>query len=942
MSWLVLPALAAAVAPSAWGPGAASAAAARAGASVARRASAGPSVGGGSSGRGGGAGGSSDGGDGGDGELLLEVRFVPSFPAARTVEGIVHDADGFEDGPRLSSSDAASRPLVYSRYNVSAATNRADVSTLLMGLSRSGQLLAASALVRAYLELRLPARRAAAAALDECATAEGDPDEAVVSAAAESDVRLLNMVLDACAHRGRMEQCTSLLASMSAQRLPVNAFTYCILIKGHGRAGNVAGVSSTFTGMQARRVAPDLATYNALIDAYCRNGRTQMAEAALRAMLDEGAVEPSVRTFNTLLRGYADLTSPGRPGKQAQPGQRYGRGAPSAQQQQGQLPQPAPAVRRPLHSAFSVLRRMRAQLGVASPNAVTYNTLVSACTRHRRVGLARAMMRGLAASAAAAREAATEGSGAAGAANATAAESRLWLRPRPAPDVIGYTSLMRGMLSADYPLEQVLPLLVEMRRLGVVPNSYTVTTLLTACFERGNATAARAVAGYMEAISDRMEASGAAAQAGAVGGSDGRDGRGGDGAQAAASLRHDVECAMIVGLCQAVPPPPAPPPARAAASLWPERTSGTGDGGLNYGGRSGGGRGTPRNRALVLDAARRCFALCKRGGAAAADADSEAERRGAPVVPVRVCNALLSALVSVDETPLAGKVLALMEDSPATARPNAFSLAILLSGYGRARDLRSAGVMWRRLQASGWVDVVSLNSWMRACATNGQLRLALQAFQQAKTEVGLNRTIDLVTFSTLIQPLVESRTDAGSRRALRLWAEMHSRGISPDVPLVGTMVSACQHSDALGVTVALRIRKHLLRLGWPAAQLAPFDAKIEAMLPSLSEIMADQPKWAALGVAPVSSLSSEIGRLELRGPAPGWAALQPTQSGIASAAADARRAGRGGGARGGGRGVGGRGRASEGKETGFEKASASEEIFERKGWNTMDGSWRAL
>jgi hypothetical protein len=39
----------------------------------------------------------------------------------------------------------------------------------------------------------------------------------------------------------------------------------------------------------------------------------------------------------------------------------------------------------------------------------------------------------------------------------------------------------------------------------------------------------------------------------------------------------------------------------------------------------------------------------------------------------------------------------------------------------------------------------------------------------------------------------------------------------------------------------------------------------------------------------------------------------------------------------------GGGRRSEvEREAGFEKATASEEIFELKGWNKMDGSWRAL
>jgi pentatricopeptide repeat protein len=140
--------------------------------------------------------------------------------------------------------------------------------------------------------------------------------------------------------------------------------------------------------------------------------------------------------------------------------------------------------RSPLHLAFGVLRRMRARLGGRAPDGVTYNTLVSACVRAGRVGRARAMLRALAAAeaarqvaAAAARDSfgaaagAQEGAGgSAGAkegrmpAGGTGAipaggdrAGRVLRSPfsRPAPDVIAYTSVIRGMLSAGEPLSEV-------------------------------------------------------------------------------------------------------------------------------------------------------------------------------------------------------------------------------------------------------------------------------------------------------------------------------------------------------------------------------------------------------------------------------------------------------------------------------------------------------
>merc|ERR1712087_130340 len=126
--------------------------------------------------------------------------------------------------------------------------------------------------------------------------------------------------------------------------------------------------------------------------------------------------------------------------------------------------------------------------------------------------------------------------------------------------------------------------------------------------------------------------------------------------------------------------------------------------------------------------------------------------------------------------------------------------------------------------------------------------LALQWFQRAKAEMPLlNRTLDVVTFATLIQPLAQRSERASTKRALQLYAEMRSRSIRADVPLVSTMFAACK---GLSVQVALRLRLDLQAQGWSHSQLAPYDRHIVARLPSLAEIMADQERWAALGVRP--------------------------------------------------------------------------------------------
>ena len=412
--------------------------------------------------------------------LRREVTFLPSFAAAARVPGVQGGPQSAERAGGERREHRAADTCWQSsavRYVVSEGSSREDVLRLAHGLTSTGQLSAASELVLAYIELR-----------------PEEPPMERGGAREHADVRLINMVLDACAQRGRMEICSPLLEALGTRRLPRSAYTYCILIKGYGRAKDSSRAASTLQAMRRAGVAPDLATYNALVDAYCRNGRMGLAESALARMDAEG-IEPSVRTYNTLLRGYADL------GMSVAGSGGHGRAAahhPAHDRDWLQmrpppslgLPPPlrersaAARTRRSLHQAFGVLRRMRAQLGASSPDGVTYNTLVSACARQGRTGLARRMLRGLAAPHAQAvgaplrdlqraRSLVTETASSAGPSASDkgrrAFAGRLrdgigsrvdssitpYQRSRPPPDVIAYTSVMRGMLHAGYPLEEV-------------------------------------------------------------------------------------------------------------------------------------------------------------------------------------------------------------------------------------------------------------------------------------------------------------------------------------------------------------------------------------------------------------------------------------------------------------------------------------------------------
>merc|ERR1719331_1412880 len=122
----------------------------------------------------------------------------------------------------------------------------------------------------------------------------------------------------------------------------------------HGLSGSGQVEAASQLLRHELEVAIDLPTFNALTDAFVRNGRLGQAEAVLEQMAAVG-MEPSTRTFNTLLKGYSRAGQLGR--------------------------------------AFSVVRRMRS--GGAPPNSVTYNTLIDACVRRGEFARARQIVRWL-------------------------------------------------------------------------------------------------------------------------------------------------------------------------------------------------------------------------------------------------------------------------------------------------------------------------------------------------------------------------------------------------------------------------------------------------------------------------------------------------------------------------------------------------------------------
>ena len=681
------------------------------------------------------------------------IVFDPSFKAARKARGVVERARDAE-------------------YIVHADTHGKEIRAMLNGLVSTKQLEAAVRLLASYLSLPQ----------EWDGNTEG----------------LCSIVLNGCAEARRMDLGKVVIGAMRDANVPLGSLTFCILIKGHGRKGDVRRLERTYEAMNRAGVRPDLATLNALVDSYARNGRVVEAEAVLDEMAVHG-VAPSPRTFNTLIKGYCHA---GR-----------------------------------MRDAFIVVRRLRTTLGPNAPNEVTYSTLIHGLVRQGELRRARqilfwmgneanhlspdawaytALIRGLLEAPAKSinrlnRGASTVMRRVPDPVEAEAAEAR---------------KLAAAEAGASAAIDEVLGLLNEMMDRGPRPNAATVSTAINGCFDLSNVTAARRVAkgikNYAEALGDPH-------------------------------LSRASDNALIVGLCRPLYGTKGKQMTRNRAQLREAlklfvdgcaqvtseqmRSAREYDGGYALA-KNGGGLGGRQRRDLSQDYGGRS------GGGG-----------GVPLTCVRTCNALIAALAACGEVDSASRVLSAM-DRGAASEPNAFTLCIMMKAHGDRKQLRKASNIWQRIIQRQWADTVGLNTWLRVCMANGEREAALQAFQMAKSELSIAAPADRVTFGTLIDGLTSDDTDgrsrgsnqlkADARRALQLWAEMRKKQIAPDDGIVGSLMTACRQH--FGIEVALRLRVELLTMGWSAERLRSHDAKLLDYLPPLAEVMSSPTKWAALGV----------------------------------------------------------------------------------------------
>ena len=141
------------------------------------------------------------------------------------------------------------------------------------------------------------------------------PANAAANAASyRLDERDFSMVLNAFVTDGRMDMAHRVMAlqERTERAPPLSAVAYSIMIRGYGHKSDAANVDMMYKKAQTNGVVPDTIMCNSLIDAYVNCDRVDRAHATFTALTERtggdrsGLPNPDVRSYNTMLKGYAN------------------------------------------------------------------------------------------------------------------------------------------------------------------------------------------------------------------------------------------------------------------------------------------------------------------------------------------------------------------------------------------------------------------------------------------------------------------------------------------------------------------------------------------------------------------------------------------------------------------------------------------------------------
>lgn len=155
------------------------------------------------------------------------------------------------------------------------------------------------------------------------------------------DERLLVGLANVAVEKGEYLPCLKVFEFMKSFQLPLGPVSYSVLLKSHGRAGNVLAVRNVLQEIGENGVVVDSVLLNSAVDAYVRCD--QLASATRLLERPDYAALLDAASYNTIIKGFA--------------------------------------AKGLVDDAFQAERSMRANGCV--PNSVTKNTLLSACVKAR-------------------------------------------------------------------------------------------------------------------------------------------------------------------------------------------------------------------------------------------------------------------------------------------------------------------------------------------------------------------------------------------------------------------------------------------------------------------------------------------------------------------------------------------------------------------------------
>ena len=496
--------------------------------------------------------------------------------------------------------------------------------------------------------------------------------------------RDFNAVLNAMCNVGRMDIAHRIVAlqERTAGAPPIDIITYSILLKGYGRQHDVHNVEMTLSQAEKNGIIPDTIMLNTVIDAFINCDNIDKAKLVFKQMLtnenadDDGhgqAAVPNVRTYNTMLKGFAR------------------RGL--------------------LDEALALTQTMRTK---ELWDDVTTNTLVSVAIAAGDFDRAERII--------------SENTRI-----VAAPEDSKSKRSRQHPNVEAYTELLDGYAKAG-DLEKALSTLKLMRNRKVQPNEYTYSCVVGALARAKKVKQAHKLFGFMAATGVKPTAV--------------------------------VYNSFISGLTDR----------------------------------------TDMMTTIDMDQPAPVVGWD--------DEDIDYEKAIGESIKV------LRAMISAGVRPNISTVSILLEAFAKSSRPKTIEAQALVTKFekdgiiprnhkriktamirvlGTTRDLKSALAEFRSIS---YPDVIAVNALLDVACSCGETQIAFSTFKHVFEESPppfSSIEPDVITYTILIKSKLKQKTIGAFREAQKLYADMRSRGVFPDITLINVFLNVLLDGGKIGL-----------------------------------------------------------------------------------------------------------------------------------------------